>query len=129
MGPNIKNNRKIFKEKFPLIKFPPDFEISIKPVRIGFNIKKKDAPNKISVIVWTGDFGENFKPEWEILILNYNDVYCHVSIDDSKGLVEKIEEALYCGDWHDDIDHDDIDHDESERDYNDDYYNDDDYDE
>lgn len=67
----ISENSKRFKEKFSSIKFPSDFEIeltnnSAERRPIYFLVKKRGAPNKVSVIGLIGEHGEG-SIEWEVM--------------------------------------------------------------
>lgn len=95
-----KKHLDIFEEKFPLIKFPEDLKVTKKNGLANFVVEKEDAPNTVSVIVYTGaTVDDNLDPQWEVVSVDksnkFNDDFVqHISIDDTDDLIKAIEESL-----------------------------------
>ena len=100
----IDEKKEKFNEKLPFIKFPADFEVKLtnyssKTSPLNFLVKKEGAPSGASVIVWTGNSGEDI-PQWEIMSSSKGngvdgDSLQRVPLDDTERLVKAIEKALY----------------------------------
>lgn len=113
---------KRFKEKFSSIKFPADFEVKMttnsrEDSPMHFLVKKKGAPNEVSVIALIGYHGED-SLEWEVASRADNGSLGrirHLSLTDTnENIIKTIEENLYLEPSFDERDEEDIEQEKDE---------------